>query len=1152
MSSDKTNTNNLLKELLFEYLSNVDFNNPELEVRFATRGKNIISRIQFDNVIKKLKSLGFYSNNENGVNTLKIQNEFIDKNTGQTKISNLRTEIQGLSNIQKYCQTNTLENIPDHSINFNFKSFIKKKNNQNLFPVNINDFNCRVSCQFEKNQVKTSRMVQEALGDWDNSKKIFRMMNRVSFIHDDFPIRFDLSIVKTNTRKGKNLIATYKFLESNCLINTESYEIEIEFNNDKVKNSSFNNIDALTKILKKNMKFVLSGLQNTNYPISYNEIDSVKIDYYKLINNNPTDIPFKVNSKDFCGPSSYTLELKNIQNSDQDNKTPSILNNYTVTDKADGDRKLLFINKLGKIYFITTNLDIEYTGTFVSNKNYFNSILDGEHILHNKSGEFINTFACFDIYYVNYKSVRDNMFVAPAGVESTTEDRLPLMNKFVEQLISDLKSVVKNDNILQLQTKNFYVATSSSNIFSACKMVLNKINEGYFNYNTDGLIFTPMEEAVGSTEIGTGSKPYKVTWKLSFKWKPAIFNTIDFLISINKKNNEDVIKNIFKSGINTQARNQIIQYKVLTLRCGYDEKKHGYINPCNNLISDQYPDNSNLDDSNSYKPVPFYPTNPYDEEAHICNMILRTDDNGKLQMMTEDNEVFEDNMIVEFRYDLSKKPGFRWIPIKVRYDKTAEFRKGLKNYGNAYHVANSNWHSIHNPVTEKMLMSGENIPIVQDDDVYYNKNNSKNQNRAMRDFHNLVIKKFLITGVAKKGDTLIDLAVGKGGDLSKWINAKLSFVFGIDISRDNIENRIDGACARYINTKRERKNILDALFVQGNSGLNIRNGDGIFTPKGKEITAAIFGNGPHNESILGKGVYKQFGKAKNGFDICSCQFAIHYLFKNIDMFNNLMKNISQCTKKGGYFIGTCYDGNKIFELLNNSKKGEGIAIYDNDVKIWEIIKEYSEAEFPNDVNSLGFEINVYQDTINKYFKEYLVNFEYFIRSMENIGFVPITDEEAIKFNLPSGINTFESVFRYIKNKANGDFSLRKQIGTALDMDTNQKQISFLNKYFIFKKIRNVDIDINPVNLNEDIELSAAPETKPKETAEIIVESLDIVNQPTSVSQPDASQPDASEPDASEPDASEPDASDTNEPPKPTKIKGKKIKKNKKKKLVISD
>ena len=35
------------------------------------------------------------------------------------------------------------------------------------------------------------------------------------------------------------------------------------------------------------------------------------------------------------------------------------------------------------------------------------------------------------------------------------------------------------------------------------------------------------------------------------------------------------------------------------------------------------------------------------------------------------------------------------------------------------------------------------------------------------------------------GNTLLDVSVGKGGDIYKWINAKLSFVVGIDINRDN-------------------------------------------------------------------------------------------------------------------------------------------------------------------------------------------------------------------------------------------------------------------------------------------------------------------------------------------------------------------------------
>ena len=94
--------------------------------------------------------------------------------------------------------------------------------------------------------------------------------------------------------------------------------------------------------------------------------------------------------------------------------------------------------------------------------------------------------------------------------------------------------------------------------------------------------------------------------------------------------------------------------------------------------------------------------------------------------------------------------------------------------------------------------------------------------------------------VSQKGDTLIDLAVGKGGDIPKWIEAKLKFVLGIDVAGDNIENRLDGACARYLNYKKDFKTMPRALFVKGDSSVNIRNTDGIFTEKGKQIVKAVF------------------------------------------------------------------------------------------------------------------------------------------------------------------------------------------------------------------------------------------------------------------------------------------------------------------------
>ena len=38
--------------------------------------------------------------------------------------------------------------------------------------------------------------------------------------------------------------------------------------------------------------------------------------------------------------------------------------------------------------------------------------------------------------------------------------------------------------------------------------------------------------------------------------------------------------------------------------------------------------------------MPFYPTNPFDADANICNIMLKTDESGNKQLTTEENEVF--------------------------------------------------------------------------------------------------------------------------------------------------------------------------------------------------------------------------------------------------------------------------------------------------------------------------------------------------------------------------------------------------------------------------------------------------------------------------------------------------------------------------------
>jgi SAM-dependent methyltransferase len=815
----------------------------------------------------------------------------------------------------------------------------------------------------------------------------------------------------------------------------------------------------------------------------------------------------RVGPKNFVGPSSYTLELPNIMPASENTDVPNIHTNYTVTEKADGDRKLLYIApESGKIYLINTNMSVQFTGAITRNKDLFNTLIDGEHILYNKERKFINLYTAFDIYYLKGENIRMKAFIPPAVVQKEKEGityRLPLLVGTIKRLLPE--SVIKNKSSetpipspLRIEYKTFYSADEKQTIFQGCDLILKKVADGLFEYNTDGLIFTPTHLGVGANKVGENVKPIKSTWNYSFKWKPVEQNTIDFLISVKKlANGNDYIGSKFESGIDVKQSAQLTQYKTIILRVGFDENKHGYINPCQDVIEDKLPVFSgDIDDEDTYKPMQFYPTQPSDSTAGICNILLENGLNDEKLMMTEAGEVIEDNMIVEFSYDMTKEQQWRWNPLKVRYDKTEEFLAGVKNYGNAYHVANSNWHTIHNPITKEMITTGLEIPseIASDDDVYYNRTSNKNSTQALRDFHNRYVKKSLLSSVAKRGDTLIDLAVGKGGDFPKWIGTNLKFVFGIDISPDNIQNRLDGACARFLSNKKRFKVMPDALFVVGNSSVNIRSGNAIYSDKGKQITKAVFGEGAKDVKALGAGVYKEYGIAKDGFDICSIQFAIHYMFENNDSLQNFLRNVSEVTKVGGYFIGTSYDGKDIFNMLKRVKVDESITIAsgagtsaagagtsaagtsaagagtsaagtsaagtgtETESKIWEVTKRYNRNELDDNVSCLGYGIDVYQESINKTFREYLVNYNYLTQLLENYGFVLLKRDELKGQTINESTGLFSDLFTRMNEDIKRNPRLAREFKESPNMTAGERQISFLNRYFIYKKVRKVDTE----------------------------------------------------------------------------------------------
>ena len=160
----------------------------------------------------------------------------------------------------------------------------------------------------------------------------------------------------------------------------------------------------------------------------------------------------------------------------------------------------------------------------------------------------------------------------------------------------------------------------------------------------------------------------------------------------------------------------------------------------------------------------------------------------------------------------------------------------------------------------------------------------------LRKFHNY-IKRHLIVSNSKdiNAKYLLDIACGRGGDMQKWKEANLKYIFAFDSHKESIVNKSsDGAIYRLKELLRYTK----MPFIKF-----------------------------HNLNILDKDILTTINKLEkcnnfNGlYDIVSCQFAFHYFSKNNDSLNHVFNTISNKLKPGGLFIGTATDGDKIKKIL---------------------------------------------------------------------------------------------------------------------------------------------------------------------------------------------------------------------------------------------
>ena len=912
--------------------------------------------------------------------------------------------IYNMNNIIKYCNNDSLKDINNFKYINNKKVLSNKIDN--LFDYSIN-FNIS-----EKNELSS---LPE---NWNILKKKYIIYKKIKYIDT----RNDIEYIVTLIKKNKNNDTFDNFKSSNISKELQHYEFSIV-----IKKTI--DISNILQAIVKMQQFIT--LQSN---IMFKE-DQKKIlsEYHNLIKK---DIKISgYNKKDFIPlltPKPITLEKINLIDP-KEYGAVSILEGYTVTEKADGERLLLYINNNGNIYTINNTYNLFNTG-LIAQSNLYNSLIDGEYVTCDKRNDNSkkNIYAAFDMYYIKDKNITSLPLIA----DKDSNSRYNYL-KFAKNYIDCSKSNI------EFVVKKFYYNDSNKTILNYCNDILTSYKT--YPYEIDGLIFTPAKLALYSYY---SNKPLQLTdnvrWDRLFKWKPPEQNSIDFLIKYGKI--------IFENGQ---------KYRELKLYVGYNSSQWEDIGPNKGLklrYDYKYAKEQRYAYS-SYKPVLFKPNIYYTSGVEIAYVKI----NSKGEIKTDDNEIIEDNSIIEFNYVPNNNISIhhRWNPLRLREDKTRLFKKGeISKTMNDLNIAINIWRSIHNSVTNAMIMGNQDIyinktynensvdKILDSDDIYYSRNIPRESLLSinMLNFHNQCIKKKLYEYSSNRS-SLLELCGGEGGDMNRWLEYNYSFILSIDLVKQNIYNPRSGGYSRLIKKKNQsRKNndkvyFPDIIFAVGDCSVPINTGECakiVGDEESENILKIVMNRNRNNQHHL----RHIAGKGSDKFAVCSCQFAIHYFFQSEEKLNGFLSNVTTNLKKGGIFFATFMDGNSVItELQKNGGdiiKGIKNLDKDNQVITWAIIRN-----FDLDIESkYGKQIGVFIENTQKVIPEYIVDLDLLI-------------EKAKEYNLEFiESNTFEKDFNIIKQNINDIANLSRIENDILELDKDvvQKKFSFLNRYIIFKKL----------------------------------------------------------------------------------------------------
>ena len=1011
---------------LFSSLNKKD----EFEVMFNNyKESNVLSLNKFVNVLKYVK---WRSNKEN----IEISNENIldimysDSTESKKLLTNYRVSINGNNNINNLLKLVHLRNnsviysiLMTQFINDSNFNFIKKKKDpQKIIDLDEYDIRIRVSSEEDIDNKKINDLANLPISE--SEKITFRYKNRVSLKlidNNDEKLSIDLTIVKFSNKVD------------GIKEGRESYEIEVDYSSSK-------------KLSDKTLTLIFNEVENLKRVLEESEVISQKDEINKIASKYK-DLVYGSNNNNFN--SLYSMQPISAEVQHIIDKIP---NKYSVTDKADGDKYVLFIFN-DSCYLISTNLVVKKLEKTI--KGYNNTILEGELIHLTSNNKYI--FMSFDCLFFKGEDIRSNILLRDrlSKLREVNEKLNPTSYKFTEYKVKSGKSfdideerkfyqeVIENfyDNLNKLVTKSkvnevvfhsklfiFPLGASDSEVFLYSYLIwynCTKNEKISCPYLLDGIIYTGIEQKY--------SKDRREQKFPIYKYKPPEMNSLDVYIQFaDNEDDKGKFLDIFDNSLPDKIDDQF--FRVTNFFVG---------------------------DSVGTKEIPV----PFMKEADNNQAYLPI---SKGQVRDMEGNIVQNNTVIEVVYnnDSTIPHKYRWSVLRTRWDKTDSVMRFQKKYGNFKDIAVRVWKSmieavtireiknLSNPETyafqKKQLEARIDSSVIVSDrkqDIYYQKNS--NLAKPMRNFNNW-IKSILIYTYCQKAKitkdssarkmNVLDIGCGRGGDLMKMYHARVGYYVGIDTDYETLFSAMNGAVSRYNENKKKYPDFTNMTFL---------NADANSLLNSKDQLKAIPKMSGDNKNLIDK----IFSK-KNQFDVLNLSFCLHYLLGTKLTTNNLIENIKNNLKVGGFIIAEFFDAEKVMELMGD--KNTYTSYYTdedgNKVKFFEIVKKFTGklSDKP------GQAIDVYMSWISEegnYYEEYLVTNKLLEDTMAKAG-CRLIDSESFKNVYEMNKPWFKDVIQYEENKRNKKFyyDVAKFFEELKGADKESKIYSFLHRYYIFKKI----------------------------------------------------------------------------------------------------